>query len=253
MHLHPPYPSEYGVTRVWTPKCVGDDPNGGDTPLEDALTIDEVDVKRRSVDCSIASLNNHHVPPSATVDAESDDEDVSHESTDLPALDPPLSIALLQEDEDMLFPLPSPRRTPNHSPIPTPTGSQVSLSTLYPGNLTNGGLSDSQTALATPVISSPLASQDSEPLGSVPSSPARSPLIPVSPVESAPEQSSLRSLPSSPVHIPQPSSLPETRRVPLPRRSSFSTVSETFFRGSTSVLKGVAASMKAGAGGAVIH
>ncbi|KAF8491269.1 hypothetical protein JB92DRAFT_2835642 [Gautieria morchelliformis] len=249
VHLHAPHPPVFGVTRVWTPKTEGADADG-DMPLQDALTIDEVDVKRRSGDYSQAILNNHHVPPPATDDAESDDEDVSEKTTAAPLIPLYHAAILKEEDEDLLFPLPSPRRTPNHSPNLTPTGSQVNLTTPPSGSEANPGPFGNQTNLSTPVVSSPLVCQDNKvsaaPVARTPISSRPPPPIPITPIDSAPEPSPQRSLSSSPVYRRQPSSPEETRLGQVRRRSSFSTASETFLRSSTSMLKGVAAGMMGG-------
>lgn len=239
VHLHVPCPSVFDVTSAWTAKSVCDDADG-DIPLKDALTIDEIDVKRRSDDYSRALLN-HHIPPPATQeviqDTESDDEAVTQEIISAERVVPPILTALLQEeDEDMLFPLPSPRCTPNQSPSLTPTGSQVHLPAIP--SIPSG----SQTNLVIPAASSPLAPSQvirtSAPPARLPT-PTRPPLsAPVPSTEPAPDSSPPRSMSSSPVHRRQ-QRLSSPRRA-QPRRSSFSTASETLLKGSAAILKGVA-------------
>lgn len=252
VHLHAPNPAVFGVAGVWTPQGACD--TNPEVSLADALKIDEVDAKRRSGDFSHAVLNNRPVPPSANKDVLADSDD------DEPCLEPVLSLVsssrchapvLQEEDDDLLFPLPSPRRSPNQTPNPTPHGSQVSLGVPPSGSQINLSVprlgnqanftmqSDTPTPCRTRNVDNtlPVARPSPPPPISISIPPALSTLPPSSDRE------------SSPAHKRQRSASPTVIRPPQAHRPSFSSTSHSFFKGSASVLKGVAAGMTGGGAG----
>ena len=93
-----------------------------------AITVDEVHQRRKSLDASNEDI--HGIWPQTTAgDTSSHDRGGSSSSSVASAgsysLDdakplPAKTAPIVEEDEDQLFPLPSPRRSPNASPKPSP-------------------------------------------------------------------------------------------------------------------------------------
>jgi hypothetical protein len=94
------------------------------------LNVDEVDRRRHSHE-----VNEPEVESSVSSD---NSEDEPRSSKETPRVSP-----IAEEDDDQLFPLPSPRRTPTSSPLPSPNTSTFYL-----------GASSSRDSLANSVASS---------------------------------------------------------------------------------------------------
>lgn len=92
-----------------------------------SITVDEVDKRRRSLE--------HVIEPSP----------IETTSSGSPVV-PVRSLAIVEEDEDQLFPLPSPRRTPSNSPsnsteaspAPSPNASRLGLNASHDSLAHNG-------------------------------------------------------------------------------------------------------------------
>lgn len=80
-----------------------------------SIKVDEVDQRRRSGE-------KVRIQPE-DANASDDDGDISKFTAAIASL----TVSIQEEDEDQLFPLPSPKRSPNGSPLPSPAASSSSL------------------------------------------------------------------------------------------------------------------------------
>ncbi|KAH8101423.1 hypothetical protein BXZ70DRAFT_1007257 [Cristinia sonorae] len=92
--------------------------------FETIINVDEVDIRRRSKDSDSPTTSAIDIP-AKTDTCILGRKLVVATSTTLAIPKP----SVIEEDEDQLFPLPSPRRTPNGSPVPSPAATPSSSST----------------------------------------------------------------------------------------------------------------------------